>query len=82
MLPCIQTQTDFFQTWYDDRHTKLTFWYQFRLPWLSFTVTVVWEMKNLSVHFLRNFPVDLDEIQYFATTFFKTHAKFIYSCTI
>ena len=31
------------------------------------------------VHFLANFAVDLDEIQYVATTcwFFETHANFI-----
>ena len=28
----------------------------------------VWEIQNFNVHFLRNFAVDLDDIQYVATT--------------
>ena len=39
-----------------------TFWDQFRRPWFSLKVTIVWETKNFGVHFLRNFAVDLDEI--------------------
>ena len=36
-------------------------------------------MENFSVHFVRNFVVDVDEIQYVATTcwFVEAHAKFI-----
>ena len=38
---------------------------------------VAWEIKNLGVHFLANLPIDLDEIQYVATTccFVEAHAK-------
>ena len=46
---------------------------------LSFKVTVVWEMKNFSVHFLRNIAIDLDEIECVTTTCWsvKAHSKFI-----
>ena len=35
---------------------------------LTFKVTIAWEIKNFSVHLLGNFAVNLDEIQYVATT--------------
>ena len=34
--------------------TKLYIWYQFGWHWPSFKVTVVWEIKNIGVHLLRN----------------------------
>ena len=42
-------------------------------------VMVAWEIKNLSADFLRNFPVDYDEILCVATIrwFVEAHAKFI-----
>ena len=48
-------------------------------PSPSFTVTIVWEIKNFGVHFLRNFVVDLDKLQYDATTcwFVEAHARFV-----
>ena len=43
----------------------------------TFEVTVVWEIKNYSVHFLANLGIDFDEIQYVATTcwFVEVHPK-------
>ena len=49
-------------------------WYHFWWPWPSFKVTVVWE-NNFCVHFIRNFSVDLDEIQYLATTGWLAEAR-------
>ena len=48
-------------------------------PWLSFKVTVSWEIQDLGVHFVANLGIDLDEIQYVATAcwFVEAHAKFI-----
>ena len=45
----------------------------------------MYEEKNPNkqlCHFLANFPIDLDEILYTATTclFAGAHAKFIYAC--
>ena len=39
------------------RSPNSTFWYQFRWPWFSVKVTVVWEIKIWCTHFLANFAV-------------------------
>ena len=68
MLACIQILTDgFLPNWYNDRdHYALHF-----NIWL--------EISNFFVLFHINFGVDLDEIQYVATTcwFVEVHAEFI-----
>ena len=40
--------------------------------------TFVWEIKNFGVHFLENLGIDLDQIQFDATTcWFVAHAEFV-----
>ena len=60
--------------------SKLYISYQFGLPWPSFKVTVVWDIKNIYFHFLANLRIDLDEIQYVATTcsFVEAQVRFFF----
>ena len=44
--------------------------------WVTFKVTVVRELKNFGVQFLFNLCIDLNEIQYVATTCSFVEAHF------
>ena len=73
-------RTNVFQTWWGDkRQLSSTFLYQFRWPWPSYKVAVVWKIKNFCIHFLENLSIALHAIQSAATTcwFVEAHAKFI-----